>query len=70
MKEDLVLLCNLHEVVVQTLVNKGITLDSTDHTLHVEVRFSHLEGTLIPFGNEGQHCQNQRCGWKYVQLPL
>ena len=65
-KEGLVLQCNLHEVMVRTHVNKGVILDSPRHTLKVEVRYVHLEGTLIPFGNVGQHCDGKLVG----TLPL
>ena len=47
---------------MRTSVNKGIMYDSPNHTLPVEVRFSHLEGTLLPFGNVGHHCEGKAIG--------
>ena len=60
-------MCNLHEIVVRTNVNKGETLNSPSQVLKVEVSFCHLEGTLIPFGNVGQHCDGKLIGT--VPLP-
>ena len=44
---------------IQTAVNKGHTFVSPEHALTLEVRFYHLEGTLIPFGNVDQHCDGK-----------
>ena len=49
-------MCQLHEIVVRTTVNKGIKLNSPAQTLPVMVRFVHLEGTLLPFRKIGSHC--------------
>ena len=63
-------MCQLREVVIQTVVNKGRIFDSPEHALPIEVRLCHLEGTLIPFGNVDHHCDGKALGTVPLTLKM